>query len=161
VAALVEKEHLHPIPPEDLYQVLKDLLYAFIATGNPWKDKNPNKKALRDNEEHQSKMSLNRFLSICEKLIYKWQRAAFTYVFNTDKWDLEEPEGDSRDKKKANSSQVPRAVPLAATVGVHCNGCGKGNHVRMDCTLGQDPKHPDFNEEGKWVGCATYKTIKA
>ena len=28
VAALVEEEHLHPIPPEDLYQVLKDLLYA-------------------------------------------------------------------------------------------------------------------------------------
>jgi hypothetical protein len=52
---------------------------------NPWKDKNPNrtfyqefKKALRDDEEHRSNMSLNRFLSICEKLIYKWQRAAFT-----------------------------------------------------------------------------------
>jgi len=65
VAALVEKEHLHPIPPEDLYQVLKDLLYAFIGTGNPWKDKNPNrtfyqefKKALRDDEEHQSNISL-------------------------------------------------------------------------------------------------------
>ena len=49
----------------DLYQVLKDLLYAFIGTGNPWKDKNPNrtfyqefKKALRDDEEHQSNMSL-------------------------------------------------------------------------------------------------------
>jgi hypothetical protein len=38
VDALVEKEHLHPIPPEDLNQVLKDLLYAFIGTGNPWKD---------------------------------------------------------------------------------------------------------------------------
>jgi hypothetical protein len=99
VAALVEKEHLHPIPPEDLYQLLKDLLYAFIGTGNPWKDKNPNrtfyqefKKALRDDEEHQSNMSLDRFLAICEKLIYKWQRAAFTYEFNTDKRDLEEPE---------------------------------------------------------------------
>ena len=26
---------------------------------------------------------------------------------------------------------------------------------------GHEPKHPDFNEEGKWVGCATYKTIKS
>ena len=34
------------------------------------------------------------------------------------------------------------------------------NHKRKDCTSGHDPKHPDFNEEGKWVGCATYKTIK-
>ena len=59
VAVLVEKEHLHAIPPEDLYQVLKDLLYSFVGKGNPWKDKNPNrtfyqefKKALRDDKEH-------------------------------------------------------------------------------------------------------------
>jgi hypothetical protein len=161
-AAIIEKEHLHPIHPADLYQVIKDLRYAFIGTENPWKDKNPNrtfyeefKKALRDDEEQQSNMSL------CEKLIDKWQRAAFTYEFNTDKRDLEEPEEDSRDKKKAKGSQAPKAIPLAATVRVHCNGCGKGKHVRVDCTSGQDPKHPDFNEEGKWVGCATYKTIKA
>ena len=53
-------------------------------------------------------MSLNRFLSICEKLIYKWQRAALTYEYTTDKRDLEEPEEDTRDKKKAKSS--PRAA---------------------------------------------------
>jgi len=46
-------------------------------------------------------MFLNCFLSICEKLIYKLQQIAFTYEFNTDKRDLEEPEEDPRDKKKA------------------------------------------------------------
>ena len=40
-------------------------------------------------------------------------------------------------------------------------GCGKPNHQRKDCTSRHDPEHPDFNEEGKWVGCATYKTIKS
>ena len=37
----------------------------------------------------------------------------------------------------------------------------KPNHKRKDCTSGHEPKHPDFNEEGKWVGCASYKTIKS
>jgi hypothetical protein len=43
------------------------------------------KKALWDDEEYQSNMFLNGFLSICEKLIYKLQQTAFTYEFNTDK----------------------------------------------------------------------------
>ena len=49
---------------------------------------------------------------------------------------------------------------MATEVGEHCEGCGKLNHKRKDCTSGLDPKHPYFNEEGKWVGCATYKTIE-
>ena len=58
-------------------------------------------------------------------------------------------------------SQPPRAVPMATSVGEHCEGCGKLNHKRRDCTSGHDPKHLNFNVEGKWIGCATYKTIKA
>ena len=58
-------------------------------------------------------------------------------------------------------SQPPRAVPMATSVGEHCEGCGKLNHKRTDCTSGHDPKHLDFNVDGKWIGCATYKTIKA
>ena len=50
---------------------------------------------------------------------------------------------------------------MATEVGEHCEGCGKPNHKRKDCTSGHEPKHPDFNEEGKWVGCSTYKTIKS
>ena len=52
-------------------------------------------------------------------------------------------------------------IALSATVGDHCYGCGKSNHERDHCTSGQDPKHPDFNEDGKCIGCATYKTIEA
>ena len=33
--------------------------------------------------------------------------------------------------------------------------------VANPITSGHTPKHPDFNEEGKWVGCASYKTIKS
>ena len=50
---------------------------------------------------------------------------------------------------------------MATEVGEHCEGCGKRNHQRKDCTSGHEPKQPDFNKEGKWIGCATYKTIKA
>ena len=41
---------------------------------------------------------------------------------------------------------------MAASVGDHCEGCSKASHKRRDCTSGHDPKHPDFNEEGKWIG---------
>ena len=34
VALLVEKQFFHPIAKQDVYQILKDLLYAFIATDN-------------------------------------------------------------------------------------------------------------------------------
>ena len=40
-----------------------------------------------------------------------------------------------------------------------CRDLNKPNHKRKDCTPGHEPKHPDFNKEGKWVGCATYKTV--
>ena len=50
---------------------------------------------------------------------------------------------------------------MATEVGEHCNCRGKPNHQLKDCTSGHTPKHPDFNEEGKWVGCASYKTVKA
>ena len=43
VAVLVEKNLLHPIPTKDMYQTLKNLLYAFIARDNPAKDSIPNR----------------------------------------------------------------------------------------------------------------------
>ena len=97
---------------------------------------------------------------VCEKLIYKWQQVQFQYDFRNDKRSPG-PSDASRDKKKSKSSQPPRAAPMATEVGEHCEGCGKPNHKRKDCTSGHEPKHPDFNEEGKWVGCATYKIIKS
>ena len=74
---------------------------------------------------------------------------------------LDEPPGVTKGKKKSKRNPAPRATAVSATVGDHCYGCGKRNHEREHCTSGQDPKHPDFNEKGKQVGCTTYKTIKA
>ena len=83
---------LHPIPKQDVYQTLKDLLYQFIATGNPAKDSNPNRtfhaelrQALKDDETFQRDRTFDWFLLICEKLIYKWQQVLFQYDFRTDK----------------------------------------------------------------------------
>ena len=87
--------------------------------------------------DYQRNANIDQFLLICEKLIYKWQQVQFQYDFRNDK-----------------------RAPMATEVGEHCEGCGKPNHQRKGCTSGHDPKHPDFNEEGRWVGCANYKTIK-
>ena len=141
-----------------MHQTLKDLLYQFIASDNPAKDSVPNRTfhaefqpALKDDETFQDNRTCDRFLLICEKLIYKWQQVQFQYDFWNDKRALG-PSDSTRDNKKSKSSQPPRAVPMATAVGEHCEGCGKPNHKRMDCTSGHDPKHPDPKE---WIGCAT------
>jgi hypothetical protein len=168
VAYILEQSFLHPIPPGDVKQVLKDLLYAFVGTGNPWRDTNSNamfhqefEQALREDEVFQGDRTLKRFLLLCERLIHKWQQNYYLTDWRSGKRALDEPSGVTKDSKKSKGIPAPRAIALSATVGDHCYGCGKSNHERDHCTSGQDPKHPDFNEEGKWIGCATYKTIKA
>ena len=104
---------------------------------------------MSDDPDHQSHAAIDQFLLICEKLIYKCQQVQFQYDFRNDKRSPG-PSDASRDKKKSKSSQPPRAAPMATEVGEHYEGCGKPNHKRKDCTSGHEPKHPDFNEEGKW-----------
>ena len=69
--------------------------------------------------------------------------------------DLGRPSGHGQAVREVHG------FPGGEARGRHCEVCGKPNHKRRDCTSGHDPKHPDFNEGEKWVGCATYKTIKA
>jgi len=38
VAFILEQSFLHPITQRDVKQMLKDLLYAFVGTGNPWRE---------------------------------------------------------------------------------------------------------------------------
>ena len=64
-------------------RTLKDLLYQFIASGNPAKDPNPNrtfhaefKQALKDDETFQKNRTFDRFLLICENLIYKCNKSS-------------------------------------------------------------------------------------
>ena len=77
VAFILEQSFLHPIPQGDVKQVLKDLLYAFVGTGNPWRDTNSNamfhqkfQQALREDEVFQTDRTLKRFMLICERLAY-------------------------------------------------------------------------------------------
>ena len=47
---------------------------------------------------------------------------------------------------------------LISSMGEHCEGCGIPRHKRETCNL---KEHPDFNKEGKWVNCSSYKKKKA
>ena len=118
------------------------------------------RQALADEPEYQRHATIDQFLLVCEQLLYKWQQVQFQYNFRNNK-KAPSPADLSRDSKNTKSSQPPKAAPMATEVGEHCEGCGKRNHMQQDCTSGHAPKHPDFNEEGKWVGCASYKTIKS
>ena len=149
------------MPQGDVKQVLKDLLYAFVETGNPWRDTNSDamfhqefEQAQREDEVYQDKRTLKRFLLICERLIHKWQQNYYLTDWRSGKRALDEPPGDKKDNKKSKGNPTPRVAPLSATVGDHCSscyGCGKSNHERDHCTMGQNPKHPDFNERRREV----------
>ena len=91
VAFLVEKHLLHPIKERDVYQTLKNLLHCFIAKGNPAKDSTSNRtfytefqQALKEDPEYQRNCTIDQFLLVCEKLIYKWQQVQFQYDFRND-----------------------------------------------------------------------------
>ena len=132
VAVLVENNLLHPIPP-----TLKNLLYAFVAKDNPAKDSKSNRtfhsefrQTLADDPEYQRQATIDQFLLVCEKLIYKWQQVQFQYDFRNDKRRAPSPANLSRDSKKITSNQLPKAAPMANEVGEHCEGCGKRNQLR-------------------------------
>ena len=78
--------------------------------------------------------TIEQFLLICERLIYKWKQVQFQYDFRND-------------RRAPGPSDSSRAAPMATEVGEHCEGCGKPNHKRKDCISGQYPKHPDFNDQ--------------
>ena len=89
LAVLVEEILL---PPRDVYQTLKNLLYAFVAKDNPAKDSTSNRtfhsefrQALVDDPDYQRQATIDQFLLVCEKLIYKWQEVQFQYDFRNDK----------------------------------------------------------------------------
>ena len=115
VAYLVEKKLLHPIREKDSYQTLKNLLYCFVARDNPAKDSRSNRtfhtefqQALTEDPDYQRHATIDQFLLICEKLIYKWQQVQFQFDFRNDK-RAPGPADLARDSKKSKSSQPPRA----------------------------------------------------
>ena len=60
--------------------------------------------------------------------------------------------------KKARGESSGYRPLMIASVGEHCEGCGIPRHKRETCHLRE---HPDFNKEGKWVNCSSYKKKKA
>ena len=111
----MEKNLLHPILDRDVYQTLKNLLYTFVAKDNPAKDSKSNrtfhsefKQALADDLDYQRHATIDQFLLVCEKPIYKWQKGQFQCDFRNDK-RASGPANLARDSKKIKSSQPPRA----------------------------------------------------
>ena len=154
VAVLVEKNILHPIPQQDVYQTLKNLLYAFIAKDNPTKDCKSNRtfhsefrQALADDPEYQRHATIDQFLLVCEKLIYRWQQVQFQYYFRNDK-RAPSPADLSRDRKKTQCSQPPKAAPMATEVASTARAAA--NAITCDRTVppGTLPSNPTSTRKG-------------
>ena len=78
-------------------------------------------------------------------------------------WKRAQSEADQLQEKSRSKKSAPNpGVPLlSATVGDHCDGCGKRNHHQRDCLSGKpESKHPDFNEQGPWRDSESYRKIK-
>ena len=88
-------------------------------------------------------------------MIVAWQRQTYEVRQRGVKRKDEIPAEIGQTKKpRAEKSYQPLMI---ATVGAHCDGCGKENHTRT--TPCNQSDHPDWNATGKWVGSDTYKQI--
>ena len=111
---------------------------------------------LRNDDQYQTKGTLERFLYLCEGLIVQWERLHFDSVSRGMK--RKEGTDDGEGNKKARGESSGYRPLMIASVGEHCEGCGIPRHKRETCHLRE---HPDFNKEGKWVNCSSYKKKKA
>ena len=63
------------------------------------------------------------------------------------------------DNAKRSRADAPRNPNnLKASVGKHCEGCGRPNHERDEC---KQRNVPGWNEQGRWIDSKAYKTIDA
>ena len=63
------------------------------------------------------------------------------------------------DNAKRSRADTPRNPNnLKASVGKHCEGCGRPNHERDEC---KQRDVPGWNEQGRWIDSKAYKTIDA
>ena len=98
---------------------------------------------------------MERFLYLCDGLIVKWERLHFDSVSRGMKRKEGNDEGDGNKKARGESTEYKPL--LIASVVEHCKGCGIPCHQRETYKL---KEHPDFNKEGKWLNCSSYKKMK-
>jgi len=103
-------------------------------------------KILWDNDQYQTKGTLERFLYLCEGLVVQWERLHFGWGMNRKEGN---DEGEGNKKARGESSGYK---PLLIASIEHCEGCGIPRHKRETCNL---EEHPDFNKEGKYVNCSS------
>ena len=77
----------HPIPEEVEWSLLKTLKHAFTTTTNEFRRNVTNIKfeaeleeTLRNDDQYQTKATLERFLYLYEGLIVQWERLHFDSV---------------------------------------------------------------------------------
>jgi hypothetical protein len=164
---LVETNQKHPLPTTSEDYVLKYLPRVFTASSNPHGKTDMNKAFnneleadLRADKEYSDRWSLKGFMQVCERLIFKWQKAHYDEVVRNGK--RKDTDGDADKTKKQ------RAGPSSAVMkaGEYCEGCGKPRHKRESCQL---TAHPNYNKKGLWIhsegmttlSCAGMSTLEA
>ena len=141
--AIVDKEALTPVPSGAVKTICEKLVNAITARENSFGRRNSNVKfkaeleeILKDDGEFKSRQTMIRFCNIVDGVVTKW--TAMNHHVESRKNKREQSIVDQKadkERSKSQKSNPAAAMPLLSTsVGEHCDGCGKPNHKRKDCT---------------------------
>ena len=164
---------------KDIKRTLSEYLYAFKASGNPnrWDPSNVAfyydlREQLENDDEYQEEPTVDRFVFCLEKTATQWERDEFrvaerskkrartsfsSFAPDRNSHSAGYDKGKSSKKTESSSASQINALPQVTTVTGHCDGCGKLDHKRDECK--SNGSHPDFNKNGPWIECSSYKKI--
>ena len=117
------------------------------------------KEALEKDAAYTAKPSLQGLLTATQLVMSSWEKDAFRQQERAELCADTKRKGSSTSTipTKRTRADAP-SIPDKATVGEHCQGCGRPRHTRDEC---RSREIPGWNSEGRWIDSKAYKAADA
>jgi hypothetical protein len=115
------------------------------------------KEALEKDAAYTAKLSLQGLLTATQLVINSWEKDSFRQRQRAElgvDTKRKGPPTSTISKKRTRTDATSNPDHLKATVGEHCQGCGRPRYSREECR-GRDI--PGWNSEGRWIDSKAYK----
>jgi len=157
------------IPAEHEATLLSKFVSVFTNFHNPHKEYGSNrlfhndlKEALEKDAAYSAAPSLQGLLTVAQLVMNSWEKDAFRSQQRAELGADTKRKGQiastTQAGKRSRADGPPSSDALKATIGEHCQGCGRARHHRDECR-GRDI--PGWNAEGPWIGSKAYKAADA
>ena len=154
------------MPADSEALLLSKFEKVFTHFHNPRKDYGSNrlfqndlKEALEKDAAYTAKPSLQGLLTATQLVMNSWEKDAFRQRQRAELGVDTKRKGESTSTIPIKRTRAdPPSIPDKATVGEHCQGCGRPRHTRDEC---RSRDIPGWNAEGRWIDSKAYKAADA